>query len=133
MPVSTPVTGVLESLVRQAKALSDPTRLKILRLVAHEELCVQQLVDVLGVSQSAVSQHLGKLRAAGLVCERRQGQWVFYRTTGTASTALDASVARLFDTPLAALAELAAQYERLQQLDRTRCCRVDPGRGRSSP
>ncbi len=128
MSVMTPAAEIVDAIVRRAKALSDPTRLKILRLVSEEELCVQQVVDVLGVSQSAVSQHLGKLRAAGLVRERRQGQWVFYRATGAAAAA-DPNLARFLDTPLAALAELEPEYQRLKQLDRSRCCPVDrPGR-----
>lgn len=67
------------SLAEVFKALADPTRQKIYRLLVHEELCVCELAAVFGVSQSAISQHLRRLKAVDLVQDRRRGQWVFYR------------------------------------------------------
>lgn len=61
------------------KALGDKTRLHILALLRHDEFCVCELVSVFNMSQPAVSQHLRKLKVAGLVSERRTAQWVFYR------------------------------------------------------
>ena len=72
-----------EDLAEVYKALADKTRLHMLALVAQEELCVCELVAVLGLSQPAVSQHLRKLRQAGLLKERKSAQWVFYRMDGT--------------------------------------------------
>jgi ArsR family transcriptional regulator len=56
------------------KALGDPTRLKILSQLKEEELCVCELVEILKMGQPAVSQHLRRLKHAGLVKERRHGQ-----------------------------------------------------------
>ena len=61
------------------KALADPTRLKLLKLILDQERCVCDLQPVLGISQPAVSQHIAKLKAAGLVTERRAGMWVHYQ------------------------------------------------------
>jgi ArsR family transcriptional regulator len=61
------------------RALGDETRLKILRLLSVRDACVCELVELLPVSQPAVSQHLSKLRRAGLVDEYRQSRWTFYR------------------------------------------------------
>ncbi|MCP3983278.1 MAG: metalloregulator ArsR/SmtB family transcription factor [bacterium] len=61
------------------KTLSDPTRVRILALLAREELAVQELMEVLGMAQSRVSRHLGILREAGLLSDRRDGTFVFYR------------------------------------------------------
>ncbi|WP_457675586.1 metalloregulator ArsR/SmtB family transcription factor [Thiolapillus sp.] len=62
------------------KAMSDTTRLRcILLLASHGELCVCDLTRVLGLPQPRVSHHLGNLRQAGLVQDRRQGPWIFYR------------------------------------------------------
>lgn len=61
------------------QALSDPTRLRLLNLLADEEVCVCHLVDVLGTNQPKVSRHLAYLRRAGLVTARRQGTWMHYR------------------------------------------------------
>lgn len=62
------------------KALADDTRLNIMMLVAvHQELCVCDLQDKLELSQPKISRHLALLRTAGLLADRRQGQWVYYR------------------------------------------------------
>lgn len=64
------------------KTLADPTRLKLLKLLLAEELCVCELQELLQISQPAVSQHLAKLKTAGLVSERRAGMWTYYRGDG---------------------------------------------------
>lgn len=61
------------------KTLSDPTRIRILALLEREELAVQDLMAILGMAQSRVSRHLGILRDAGLLTDRRDGTFVFYR------------------------------------------------------
>lgn len=61
------------------KLLSDPTRLRtVLLLHAEGELCVCELVEVLGGSQPKISRHLAQLRATGLLVDSRRGQWVYY-------------------------------------------------------
>ena len=60
------------------KSLGDETRLRILHLLSHQELCVCQLTEVLGLGQSKISRHLAHLRNAGLVSDRRQGLWIYY-------------------------------------------------------
>jgi ArsR family transcriptional regulator len=60
--------------------LSDETRLRSLLLMQQEgELCVCELTHALGVIQPKVSRHLAALRDAGVVTDRRQGQWIYYR------------------------------------------------------
>jgi ArsR family transcriptional regulator len=61
------------------KALSDETRLRILALLTLGELCVCDLMSVLELPQSTVSRHLAYLRNTGLVEDRRQGVWMYYR------------------------------------------------------
>lgn len=65
--------------VRLMKALADPTRLKILKLIMDTELCVCDLQALLQISQPAVSQHMAKLKAVGLVTERKVGMWTHYK------------------------------------------------------
>lgn len=60
------------------KALSDPTRLRLLNLMVEEEACVCHLCEVLDVVQPMVSRHLAYLKRAGLVTSRREGQWTHY-------------------------------------------------------
>lgn len=63
------------------QAFADPTRLRILNLLSGGELCVCQLVHVLGTSQPKISRHLAVLRETGLVADRKEGRWVHYRLT----------------------------------------------------
>ncbi len=65
-------------IVNVFKALSDPTRLRILLLLQHGELCVCEVEEVLGMKQSRISRHLNILRNAGLIEARNVGRWVFY-------------------------------------------------------
>lgn len=62
-------------------ACADPTRLRLLNLLAGGELCVCDLVDLTRESQPLVSRHLARLRAAGLVDVERRGKFAYYRLT----------------------------------------------------
>src|SRR5467141_160468 len=59
-------------------ALSDETRLEIVRLLSHGERCVCELQGVLDAAQSRLSFHLKTLKDAGLVSDRRDGRWIYY-------------------------------------------------------
>jgi len=61
------------------QAISDPTRLRLLRLLVREELNVQELVAILELRQPSVSRHLAVLRDAGWIAQRREGTWSWYR------------------------------------------------------
>jgi ArsR family transcriptional regulator, arsenate/arsenite/antimonite-responsive transcriptional repressor len=66
-------------LIRLFRALGDETRLRMVALLAHGELCVCHLEQALGLSQPNASRHLAILRAAGVVDHRRDGSWIYYR------------------------------------------------------
>lgn len=68
----------VRSFSRLFKALGDETRLRIVALLSHGELCVCHLVEALSLSQPKVSRHLAILRSAGVVDHRREGTWVYY-------------------------------------------------------
>ncbi len=70
------------------KLLSDPTRLRILRLLGQEELTVAELQQILGMGQSRTSAHLAQLKAEGLVADRRAGRNIHYARGGAESAAL---------------------------------------------
>ncbi|MDX2212894.1 MAG: metalloregulator ArsR/SmtB family transcription factor [Oculatellaceae cyanobacterium bins.114] len=59
-------------------ALSDPLRVKVLELLRDQELCVCELCEHFGVSQSKLSFHLRTLKEAGLVQARQEGRWIYY-------------------------------------------------------
>ncbi len=69
----------LERSARAFHALSDATRLRLLDLLRGGERCVCELTEAVGAAQSRLSFHLGVLKGAGLVLDRRDGRWVYYR------------------------------------------------------
>ncbi len=69
----------IETAARALKAISHPLRLKILCVVSGEEVCVQDIVDAVGTSQSNISQHLGILRDKGVLQTRKDANRVYYR------------------------------------------------------
>lgn len=83
-----PPDAAVDKAAASLRLLADPTRIKILWALAQGESNVGCLADITGVSPTGVSQHLAKLRLAGLVSTRRQGTFVYY-------TVADAHVARL--------------------------------------
>jgi ArsR family transcriptional regulator len=77
----------MKEIERILKLLSDPTRLRILMLLSRQELCVCQVMGVIGVSQPLVSRNLHLMSDAGFVSERRVGKLVFYSLNGQMPTA----------------------------------------------
>lgn len=69
----------MNDLLSVFKALSDETRLRILKLLEEGELCVCDIVAALGLIQPKVSFHLSALKEAGLVRDRKAGKWIHYR------------------------------------------------------
>lgn len=72
----------MEDFIRQARAIADPTRTRMLKLLEARELCVCDIMDIMGLGQSTASKHLGILRTAGLIESRKDGTWSYYRLSG---------------------------------------------------
>jgi ArsR family transcriptional regulator len=90
----------MNSIATVMAALSDPTRLGAIRLLWDgNEHCVCKMMEPLGATQSRMSRHLGVLKSAGLVVDRRDAQWVRYRR----NPALSRDVAAIIDAVIAAL------------------------------
>ncbi len=64
------------------KAVADPTRVRILKILEGGELCVCQIIAVIALGQSTISKHLFLLRAAGLIRDRKDKKWVHYALDG---------------------------------------------------
>ncbi|MFH1985969.1 MAG: metalloregulator ArsR/SmtB family transcription factor [Pseudomonadota bacterium] len=69
----------MRELIRTTKALADENRIRILGALIDRELCVCQLIELLGFAPSTVSKHLSILRNARLIESRKQGRWMYYR------------------------------------------------------
>ena len=75
--------GNFPSTVKFLRALSDPTRLRLLLLLEEEEVTVAELQEILGMAQSRISANLGQLKRHGLASDRRVGKNIFYSARGT--------------------------------------------------
>lgn len=93
----------LRGLIRQFRALSDETRLKIIDLLRGGERCVCELTDALAIAQSLLSFHLKTLKDAGLVTDRRDGRWAYYSLNPEAFAQLESFVGGLPLTKLSIL------------------------------
>lgn len=66
-------------LLKTLKALSHINRIRILNLLNNQELCVCELETIMGLNQSNVSRHLGKLKEADLIVGEKKAQWIYYK------------------------------------------------------
>lgn len=94
------------------RAFSDRTRLRILHLLLPGELCVCDLVRVLGSPQPTVSRHLAYLRKAGLVTARKEGLWMYYELA-PARDAFHAKLMECLSTCFQQVPELAKDKKKL--------------------
>ena len=68
-----------EQFVGIMESLSDPIRINILELMMNGEICVCDIVKVTGLAQSKISYHIKILKDSGLICDRQEGRWVYYK------------------------------------------------------
>jgi ArsR family transcriptional regulator, arsenate/arsenite/antimonite-responsive transcriptional repressor len=108
---------------RTLKALSDPTRVRILGLLAGGEVCVCHIHEALDIPQPTASRHLASLRKAGIVDTRREGLWIYYRLAPLA----DETVRTLVNTVThcAGHADTVARDRKRLEIQTGCCCVVD--------
>ncbi len=112
----------MKAYIRIMKALSDPNRVRVLKLLNHRELCVCEIQALLGLAQSTTSKHMKLLEDAGLVASKKDGSWLIYRLGGESETArllLKDLEAQLNDD-----LELQNMVLRLSQVVRDKKCTV---------
>jgi len=114
------------ALIDVLRALADPTRLRIVRLLTGMELAVGELAQVLGQSQPRVSRHIRILAEAGLADRRREGSWVFLRCA--LSSEPRAPLAQLIDRLLDAGEQGDAAFAAQAEADRLRLGQIRAGR-----
>lgn len=99
------------------RALADRTRLRLLSLIARDEICVCFFVAVIGTNQPKISRHLAYLRRAGLVKARREGKWMHYSISRPSAP----NAARIFAEVLTWLKDDPEMQRDRQRLVRV-CC-----------
>jgi ArsR family transcriptional regulator len=113
------------------KALADATRLRILNLLLHGEMCVCDIQLVLRASQPNVSRHLSYLKNAGLVLDRRAGYRVFYRLADPTESRRK-RLYRFLQEAYAKEDTLAADKKRLQAVMEAGACALPEGKAQST-
>ena len=116
----------MRDLMSVIKALADENRVRILLAVQGRELCVCQIVELLGLAQSTVSKHVSILHQARLVDSRKEGRWMFYRAADADSPPEAREIAAVVSRLLASNTEAAEDAKRLKQIlkiDRDELCR----------
>lgn len=122
----------IESIIR---ALADPTRLRIMRLLARMELAVGELAQVLGQSQPRVSRHIRILCDAGLAERHREGSWIFVRgllAGGSGASSGDGRLSASVSAMLAAAEREDAPFGEACAADRSRLAAIRAGREASA-
>jgi ArsR family transcriptional regulator len=98
------------------KAVGDPTRTRILKLLESGGLCVCQVQAVLGLAPSTVSKHLTILKIAGLVEDRRDGKWIEYALTDESSNPHARPALELLKSTLDRDPAIVADRKRLREI-----------------
>lgn len=111
----------MKALVQILKTLADKNRLRIIGLLADKRMCVCELAFVLKISPPAISRHLKKMKAAGLVESEQEGYWTNYFLIRNSKMQ---SILREIDRWLKEDKDILADKERAQKADRKKlCCR----------
>jgi len=127
LPLYSP--AVKTTLVTLFQALADPTRLRLLNLMAAGEVCVCFFVEVFEEPQPKISRHLAYLRRAGLVTARRDGKWMHYSLTMPADPAVAEVLGKVLDV---ASKERGMQRDRMT-LERVCCAAKLPASLQNAP
>ncbi len=106
----------MQTFLNNAKALADPSRVRVLCALRENELCVCQIVELLGLATSTVSKHMSILRQAGLVESRKDGRWVYYRRPDAGVPAVTRSALAWCDASLSGTPTLSADEAHLKKI-----------------
>ena len=111
----------MQHLIKALKALSDETRLRILKILLERECCVCEIMQALDISQSRASRNLGILQDAGFLKARREGLWIVYSVDWQTANRYATSLAKLLKDSPVSNEVLAKDRKRL-----SRAVRVGP-------
>jgi len=114
----------MKDTVKIFKALSDPTRLRVVLLLLKRDLCVCELMFILGMEQSRISHHMRVLREADVAEDVRDGRWIIYRVPDGARALLEGLVSGALRERLELSREAAGDAAKLE------ACLRDNVRGR---
>jgi ArsR family transcriptional regulator len=112
----------MRDFIKVMKALSDPNRVKMLKLLQRRVLCVCEIQEALGLAQSTASKHLKILEEAGLITFLKEGPWVNYRLADGSKNPYVANLLGSLRHWLEDDADVAALAAKLPQIHRKTIC-----------
>lgn len=110
----------MRTLVKSVKALSDETRIRILKVLCERDCCVCEVRQALDISQSRASRNLNILESAGFVCSSRDGLWIVYSINKQADGYINALLG-LLSTRIEEEQTIILDKERLTEVNRVGC------------
>lgn len=113
---------MIEDNLKIFKALSDPSRLRILKALQSKILCVCEIRELLGLASSTVSKHLSILKEAGFILEERNGKWVNYMINSKPSDPRITSIISSLDYWIADEKTIIDDKKRIKNIDRSIIC-----------
>jgi len=114
----------MKEFIKVIKALRDPNRVKIVKILKHGQLCVCEIQEVLGVSQPTVSKHLKTLEEAGLLNSRKEGLWVYYRLNEGSSSPYAATMLGNLKQWLESTPEITEMVKKLPAIRKANICKT---------
>jgi ArsR family transcriptional regulator len=115
---------MMREFIKVMKALSDPNRVKMIKLLQRRVLCVCEIKEALGLAQSTVSRHLKILEDAGLITYSKEGLWVNYRLADGAKNPYVSSLLGNLRHWLEEDVEIEALVAKLSEIHRETVCGV---------
>lgn len=114
----------MREFIKVIKALRDPNRVKIIKILEHGKLCVCEIQEVLQVSQSTASKHLKNLEEAGLLNSRKEGVWVYYQLDDGSGSPYVATLLGNLKHWLEETPEITEMVKRLPDILRANICKT---------
>jgi len=113
----------MRDLVKSFKALSDPIRIRILKVLEKKRMCVCELTSVLKIGQSNVSHHLKVLKEAGLVNDKKNGLWVNYELSAGEYNKYAPEILKMVSKVLNDNLEILEDIKMSTKVDREEICK----------
>jgi ArsR family transcriptional regulator, arsenate/arsenite/antimonite-responsive transcriptional repressor len=111
-------------LVNVFKSLSDPNRIRMVKMLEEKELCVCEIRSILGLSNSTASKHLSILRDAGLIVDSKDGKWVNFRLNEKADSPLVRGALKLVRNSFGDQEDVLTDRKAIRTVNRKAICGV---------
>ncbi len=121
----------MEDFIKVMKALSEATRVRILKILQNKTLCVCEIQELMNMAQSAVSKHMKVLESAGLVRAEKDGLWVYYSLEYGSQNPYAAALLGNLRHWLSGDIALADMEKRILDVQRQSGCKRNKGEGKN--